>query len=169
MQRKDACRNRGRCLRKVELSQELLELSLTALATVRFLSTGVLWHGDSINTRHCPGRPLSLTSRNVSQYVVHHDPRWWKDAERFDPDRWLPDAPTPPKGAYFPYGNGPRICIGNHFATALLRVAVGGCLRRFELRPSAEGGVTPQPLTTLRPKGGLLLSLQRRSSGNAQA
>jgi len=105
----------------------------------------------------------------ISQYVVHHDPRWWKDAERFDPDRWLPDAPTPPKGAYFPYGNGPRICIGNHFATALLRVAVGGCLRRFELRPSAEGGVTPQPLTTLRPKGGLLLSLQRRSSGNAQA
>ncbi|MCA8921629.1 MAG: cytochrome P450 [Planctomycetes bacterium] len=104
----------------------------------------------------------------ISQYVVHRDPRWWEEPARFDPDRWLPGRAAPPRGAYFPYGDGPRICIGNHFATALLRFAVAGCLRRFELRPSAEGKVVPQPLTTLRPKGGLRLKLTRRASGSAQ-
>ncbi|MEZ6187728.1 MAG: cytochrome P450 [Planctomycetota bacterium] len=105
----------------------------------------------------------------ISQYVVHNDPRWWPEPARFDPDRWLPERPQPPKGAYFPYGNGPRICIGNHFANALLRLAVSGCLRRFDLRPAAGARVVPQPLTTLRPKGGLSLALEARSSDRARS
>jgi cytochrome P450 len=58
----------------------------------------------------------------VSPYLVHHDPKHWKDAETFDPDRWVPDAPHgPTSGAsYVPFGWAPTTCIGAGLGTAQL-------------------------------------------------
>ena len=53
----------------------------------------------------------------TSPYIAHHDARWWPEPERFRPERWLePPPPDRPKFAYFPFGGGSRVCIGEQFA-----------------------------------------------------
>jgi cytochrome P450 len=91
----------------------------------------------------------------VSPWLLHHDPRWWPDADRFEPDRWLPPDPDRPRAAYLPFGAGPRMCVGEPFARLegvllLSRIARD---RRFEAGPDAEVGL--QPAITLRPRGGM--------------
>ncbi len=92
----------------------------------------------------------------MSQWVVHRDPQYFADAERFRPERWGEDAiKALPKFAYFPFGGGPRLCIGNTFAMMelVLVVAVLAQRFRFRLQPGAE--VMPQPTFTLRPVPGI--------------
>ena len=85
----------------------------------------------------------------MSQWVVHRDPRWWPDAESFDPDRWALKSERP-KYAYFPFGGGSRICIGESFAwtEAILLLATIAQRLRFTLVTAPER----EPRITLRPK-----------------
>ena len=89
-----------------------------------------------------------------SQWVVHRDPRWFPNPEAFDPDRWLPaTAKALPRFAYFPFGGGPRVCIGNHFAMmeATLMLAIVVSRYRVHLLPGQT--LELKPSVTLRPKG----------------
>jgi len=98
----------------------------------------------------------------AAQAVTHRDPRWWPDPERFDPLRFTPEAKASrPKLAYFPFGAGPRICIGEGFAwmEAVLIVATIAQRWRFDL---LSRDVTTQASITLRPKGGMRMRLGRR-------
>jgi len=97
-------------------------------------------------------------------YVTHRDPRWFPDPERFDPERFLGENEKKLSPfAYFPFGAGPRTCIGAHFALTEMALAAAILLRRFEfsLRPG-DGPPEPLTLVSLRPKGGLSLVLRRR-------
>jgi cytochrome P450 len=99
----------------------------------------------------------------VSQAVMHYDARFWAQPERFDPDRWTPDAEAArPKFAYFPFGGGPRVCIGEQFAwmEQMLLLATLGAQWRMRLAPDQV--VATQPIITLRPKFGMRMILQRR-------
>lgn len=90
----------------------------------------------------------------LSQWVVHRDPRWFPNPEGFDPDRWLPErAASLPRYAYFPFGGGPRTCIGNHFATmeAALILAMIEQRWRVELLPGER--LELRPSVTLRQRG----------------
>ena len=111
-------------------------------------------------------RPFALRSQHfdvgaqlaVSQWVLHRDPRWFPAPERFDPDRWLPErAAGIPRMAFLPFGGGPRICIGNHFAMteAVLVLARIGQRFRVEL-PAGPAGteLAFRPSVTLRPRDG---------------
>jgi cytochrome P450 len=98
----------------------------------------------------------------VSQWVTHRDARWWPDPERFDPERWLPErAAERPKFAYFPFGGGTRICIGEQFAWMEGTLILAELARRWRFRAPAARPV-PLPLVTLRPKAGMPMALESR-------
>jgi len=90
----------------------------------------------------------------MSQWVVHRDPLWFPEPERFLPERWI-DAPPPPPGAYFPFGGGPRLCIGERFAITEGVLALATLARRWRVVPDQPGQLTLDPRFTLRPRGGL--------------
>jgi cytochrome P450 len=103
---------------------------------------------------------------SMSQWVMHRDPRWFDDPERFWPDRWLDghegQARKPPRYAYLPFGGGPRQCIGNNFALleATLLLAALAQRFRFELIPDHPIGLWPS--ATLRPRHGIAVTLRQR-------
>ncbi len=100
----------------------------------------------------------------MSQYVVHHDERWYPDPFRFDPERWTPEArANRPKYAYFPFGGGPRLCIGEPFAWMEASLVLATLLPTWQaqLRPGSQVGT--EPLITLRPKGGVPMTLHKRA------
>jgi cytochrome P450 len=100
------------------------------------------------------------------QWIVHRDPRWFDHPEEFRPQRWDNDlARRLPRGAYFPFGDGPRICIGNHFAImeAVLILATVAQRYRLALVPGFELDLLPS--ITLRPKRGIPMVLHERSQG----
>jgi cytochrome P450 len=100
----------------------------------------------------------------MSQWVMHRDPRYYEDPETFRPDRWLDGlAGRLPSGAYFPFGDGPRRCIGQGFAMLEAAIVIGTLAQRFQFRLVPGHHVTPEPLITLRPRNGIPMTLQARS------
>ncbi len=99
----------------------------------------------------------------LSQYIMHRDPRYWFDFERFDPNRWTPEAVARrPKFSYFPFGAGPRVCIGEGFAWTEGILALATLAQRWQARLVLGHRVTLDPLITLRPKQGMRMTLHRR-------
>ena len=108
---------------------------------------------------HVPARSMVL----MSQYIMHRDPRFHPDPERFDPDRWLPEAASArPKFAYFPFGGGTRICIGEQFAWMEGVLLLATIAKNWKFR--YVGGAAPEiePRITLRPRGGLKMRVESR-------
>ncbi len=99
----------------------------------------------------------------VSPYVSHRDPRWFPEPERFDPERWTPEAKAAqPRYAYFPFGAGPRLCIGESFARMSAVLTLATLARRWRPRLVPGHRVEPQTLITLRPRYGMKMTLERR-------
>ncbi len=100
----------------------------------------------------------------MSQWVTQRDPRWFADAERFDPDRWNEEAAAKlPRFAYFPFGGGPRVCIGAGFAMMEATLLLAAIAQRFRMRLVAGQRVEALGSITLRPKNGIRVELERRS------
>ncbi len=100
----------------------------------------------------------------ILSFVTQRDPRWFRDPERFDPERFAgPEGERIPPGAYFPFGMGPRACLGQHFAMLELVLVTAMLVRRFKFSP-AEGQKEPKLELglSLRPAGGLRLTLRSR-------
>ena len=97
----------------------------------------------------------------ISPWVVHRDPAVWPDPDTFNPDRFPVDEP-PPRAAYFPFGDGPRSCVGNRFAEAEIALVLATILPRVELSCVDPAGVRPEGDATLRPRGGLPVRVTRR-------
>jgi cytochrome P450 len=105
-------------------------------------------------------RPKSIIV--LSPYVTHRHPRLWPEPDRFDPDRFLPETEkNRPQFAYFPFGGGPRACLGERFAwlEAMLVLAAIGKRWRFRLVPGHP--VELQPRLTLRPRFGMRMTAER--------
>jgi cytochrome P450 len=99
----------------------------------------------------------------MSQYVMHHDPRYFPDPFRFDPERWTPEAKLQrPKFSYFPFGGGTRVCIGEPFAWMEGVLLIATLAQRWQLQRVPGDPIVLQPLITLRPKHGMRMVLKRR-------
>jgi cytochrome P450 len=96
-------------------------------------------------------------------WVVQRDARWFDKPEAFRPERWADDlARRLPRFAYFPFGGGPRQCIGNTFATMETVLILATLAQRFRLTLVPGQAVRPVPYITLRPEPGLRMRLTRR-------
>lgn len=108
-----------------------------------------------------PVRPNTLVFVNI--LGMHRNPRYFPDPDAFVPDRFLGDAEKKlPRNAYLPFGGGPRICIGNHFALMEGHVLLATLLRRHRFHLLDDAAVALEPLITLRPLGGLRLRAEKR-------
>lgn len=101
----------------------------------------------------------------ISIYVTHHNPNLWPEPERFDPERFAPAAVAQRhRFAYVPFGGGPRICIGNGFAMTEAQVVLAAIAQRYRVRLAPGHVVQPIGLITLRPKTGIWVTLEPRTS-----
>jgi cytochrome P450 len=128
-----------------------------------------------------PAAPVLITRRSVRPIVLggwqlpartmfgipvqlmHHDPRWFPEPQAFRPERFAPGAPPIPRGAFMPFGTGPRVCLGQHLALAEMTVLAAMFLQRYAVDVPA-GMAPPKPVfnITLRPETPLVLRLKAR-------
>ena len=98
------------------------------------------------------------------QWVAHRDARYFDRPEEFIPDRWTDDfVKRLPRCAYFPFGAGPRVCIGNTFATTEVSLLVAMIARRFQFKLEPGHPVLLSPTLTLRPRKGIKVILKKRA------
>jgi cytochrome P450 len=99
-----------------------------------------------------------------SQWVIHRLPAIWGDPHVFRPERFTPERERAlPPYAYFPFGGGPRMCIGMPFANLEVRLLLGTILQRFAPKVAPGYPVVPQPRVTIRPRFGLRVALEPAS------
>jgi cytochrome P450 len=101
----------------------------------------------------------------VSPYVTQRDPRFYRDPSLFKPERWLsPEIESLPRYAYVPFGGGPRICIGNHFAMLEASLVLAVFMSEVELQHVPGFRLETASSVTLRPRNGLHMRVRRRTT-----
>ena len=96
----------------------------------------------------------------ISPYVTHRHPSYWHDPERFDPERFTPEQiRSRPRFAYLPFSGGPRLCIGNEFALMEAQLVLAMTVQRYRLRLVPGTRVEAESRLTLRPRGGLPMTV----------
>jgi len=96
----------------------------------------------------------------VSIYAVHRSEKYYPNPEKFDPDRFEPEkVKARPKNAYLPFGAGPRMCIGNHFAMMEMQLILASLIQKFDFELVSDEKVEMSALLTLKPKKNIRLKL----------
>ena len=99
----------------------------------------------------------------LTPYAIQRDPRWFESPDEFRPERFLPNAPDIPRGAWIPFGTGPRVCIGQHFAMLEMGLIAAMLLQRFRLKwPPGASWPKGDLIVTLRPASPMKLQLEPR-------
>jgi cytochrome P450 len=115
---------------------------------------------DEIQGYPIPAKAILMPS----QWVTHRHPAYWEAPDQFRPERFLPGRTTDrPKFAYFPFGGGPRVCIGNTFALIEGALVLAALAQRFHFRPADDQEVGIDMTFVLRPKGAVNLVVRKRS------
>lgn len=99
----------------------------------------------------------------ISQWVMHRNLRYFDDPEVFQPERWAGDLEKQlPRGVYFPFGDGPRICIGKGFALMEAVLLLATIAQKYQLTLIPDFPIVPEPSITLRPEHGIKVALNQR-------
>jgi len=100
---------------------------------------------------------------HVPIYAIHHDAAFWPNPEKFDPDRWLSNSPYL-KSAYFPFGNGPRQCVGMRFALMEAHLVLSRIYKHFSFKlvnPEKQIPLELDPKVTVNPKNGIWVTAHK--------
>jgi cytochrome P450 len=114
-----------------------------------------------------PWRIPAGTIVGVSPWVMHRHPGIWGDPLRFRPERFAPEPGEGSSGgprqkhAFLPFGAGPRICIGNHFALMEAKIILATIIQRYDVEVIRPQAIGLDPRVTLRPLGGMPGRLHR--------
>jgi cytochrome P450 len=132
--------------------------------TLRLYPPGWMLGREAIEPVELGGYRISRgTTVFLTAFVIHRDPRWYDDPEAFRPERWADGLiQRIPRYAYFPFGGGPRICIGNNFAQMEAALVLATIAQRYRLGIATDAAITPLPSMTLRPAHGVKMVLSRR-------
>ena len=114
---------------------------------------------DRIGALDLPRRAVVM----IAPWVLHRHHAFWRDPAVFDPSRFLPGAPPPPRFAFMPFGAGPRICVGARFAMAEAVLVLASLVRRFHVARVEERPILPVAVVTTQPDHAALFTLARRA------
>jgi len=103
----------------------------------------------------------SGTAIMMCQYAVHRRKQYWPHPEAFEPDRFLVSGDRP-QYAWFPFGGGPRVCLGARFSQIEASIALSMITQRYELSLLPGQNIKPHPIITLRPSGKMLFAVKKR-------
>ncbi len=119
---------------------------------------------ETIGEDEICGYPIPAKATIIlMQDIVHRHPDFWTEPDQFDPERFLPPHNTGrPKFAFFPFGGGPRMCIGNHFAMLEGPLALAALIQRFHFTLVPNQSIVPDATFTLRPKHAVYLTVRKR-------
>lgn len=124
-----------------------------------FVFTRFALSSDEIGGYALPANSVVI----LSPYWTHRHPAFWEDPEAFDPESFTPERSAGrPRFAYFPFGGGPRQCIGNHFAMMEAQLVLATIAQRYSLRLVPGHQVETEVLLALRPRYGLPMTLHSR-------
>ncbi len=116
---------------------------------------------DEINGVHIPKGSVVF----VSIAGLHRDPKYWERPDEFYPERFSPEnEKNRPRMAYMPFGAGPRMCIGNHFALMEMQLLLAMLVRQFDMELVTGQKIAAQPLITLKPKHGIRMRIFPRNT-----
>ncbi|NMG09914.1 cytochrome P450 [Brasilonema sp. UFV-L1] len=116
---------------------------------------------DQISGYHIPAGSMIV----LSPYVTHHHPAFWENPENFEPERWAPErSASRPRYAYFPFGSGPRQCLGDVFVTTEIQLIVAMISQHLSLKLVPGHPVEVDTRLALRSRHGLLMTLESRKT-----
>jgi cytochrome P450 len=143
-------------LRKLDYTRKVLEEAL------RMYPPAWMFARQSVKEDVVNGYTIPAGSTiMLSPYVTHHLPEFWDDPERFDPERFSPEEMEKRRRfAYFPFGGGPRLCIGNNFALMEAPLLLTMIMQHFKLELVPDQTFQLRPVATLRPQPALWMKLQ---------
>jgi cytochrome P450 len=98
----------------------------------------------------------------ISPWVLHHHRGYWQKPDAFDPARFLPGAPPPPRFTYLPFGSGPRVCVGAQFTLAETTLALARLVQAFDVQFAGHEPVRPVGRATTLPDQPVLFRLKAR-------
>jgi cytochrome P450 len=97
----------------------------------------------------------------ITPFITHRDPKYWPDPEKFDPERFTPEnTASRPKHVYYPFGEGPHVCIGNNFAVMEMQLILATVLQRYTLTLDPMQKIAFKPEATLRPRYGMRFKVE---------
>ncbi len=112
---------------------------------------------------HCDGIEIPRGAVvMIAPWVLHRHHKLWRDPDAFDPSRFLPDAPPPPRFTYLPFGAGPRVCVGAQFALAEATLVLAALVREFHITREDPTPVLPVAIVTTQPNHAPLFRLRPR-------
>ena len=153
----------GRPVRLADLSQ-LTYTDMWIKETLRLYPLAYAFSRDVVKEVELGGYTLPVgASVHISPWALHRNPNIWSDPETFDPERFAPERGTAHgKYDYLPFGGGPRVCIGNHFALMEAKVVLVTLAQHVRLDLAPGYTVTPERQFTVYPSHGLPMVVRAR-------
>ena len=145
-------------VRQLSYSKQVLQ-EVMRLYPPAWIVNRVALEDDVLGEYHLP----KGTIVNLFAYGAHHNPKYWENPNQFNPDRFIKAATKQrPSFSYFPFGGGPRLCIGEQFAYMEMQLILAEMIRRFRIELVEDEEVQMLPLVILHPKNGIFARIHER-------